>query len=400
MNKDDWYSIKNITEDTAELSIDGVIANTTLDLDGEVGAREFIGSLRDIQAKKMNIYLNSPGGDLFAGIAIYNALKQHPATKRISVGALAASMGSVVAMAGDEIIIPENSFMMIHNPMTIVFGSASAMRKRADVLDQMKASLICIYKEKTGCSEEEIAKMMDDETWMNGKEAVAKKFATECTAPVTVAAHFTGFDMRQYKKVPTQIVNVARSDTDMTPEEIADIANKAVAKALETQTATVINATTEAFKPIMEGFAKMQTAFENKAAEEAKEAQRKADITQYFEVFEPENRPEYGVLKAQCLADGASLEDARTRVIALRNTLFATPPAAGVLNAATSFAEDVDPNKNQGEHPFLAMRAKLVKEGMNVADATRHIVVNHADVHASYIEFCNKKGESDNVLQQ
>lgn len=150
--------------------------------------------IRDLKSKgdisEINVSINSPGGSVFDGLAIYNALRAHAATVNVRVMGVAASAASFIAMAGDKIVMPENAFMMVHNPMGGVFGNAQEMRDWADTLDKIAASLIGIYVARTGKSEDEVKALLDAETWMTATEAKALGFADEVEPEVKVAAAF------------------------------------------------------------------------------------------------------------------------------------------------------------------------------------------------------------------
>lgn len=125
----------------------------------------------------ISIRINSPGGDVFDGFAIYNLIKAYPGKTTVYIDGLAASAASVIAMAGDEIVMAENALMMIHDPWTMAIGSSAEMRDTADLLDKIKDSIVTTYKAKSDASAEEIGAMMAAETWFNAAEAVAKGFA-------------------------------------------------------------------------------------------------------------------------------------------------------------------------------------------------------------------------------
>ena len=115
-----------------------------------VSAKLFLDDLRAVKAKSVDLEINSPGGDVFAGLAIYNGLRNSGKTINVKVLGLAASAASLVAMAGDTIEMPENAFLMIHNPWSFAAGDANDMRATADVLDKIGASLVTTYANRTG----------------------------------------------------------------------------------------------------------------------------------------------------------------------------------------------------------------------------------------------------------
>lgn len=133
--------------------------------------KEFFDQLSD-DVEKIHVHINSGGGSVFGGIAIYNMLKNHKAEIVVHVDALAASIASVIAMAGDKIIIPKNAQLMIHKPMSYVGGNADEMRKEADVLDGCQKVILSTYMDhvKDGVDEKTINDLINAETWLNGEE--------------------------------------------------------------------------------------------------------------------------------------------------------------------------------------------------------------------------------------
>lgn len=128
-------------------------------------------------AKKINVRINSVGGDVFGGIAIHNALKGHGAPVNVTVEGIAASAASVIAMAGSKVTMAKGSMLMVHNPWTVTRGDAEALRSTADTLDQVRDGLVAIYQTKTGKSADELKAMLAAETWMTAEQAKAHGFA-------------------------------------------------------------------------------------------------------------------------------------------------------------------------------------------------------------------------------
>lgn len=130
------------------------------------------------------VYINSPGGDVVAGSLIYSMLKEHNGRVTVRIDGLAASAASVVAMAGDRVEMAPTAYMMIHNAATIAMGDNREMRRAADMLDEVNRGIRSAYALKTGKGERELARMMDDETWMSAATAVQEGFADAvCYAP-------------------------------------------------------------------------------------------------------------------------------------------------------------------------------------------------------------------------
>ncbi|ELK38799.1 peptidase S14, ClpP [Brevibacillus agri BAB-2500] len=137
----------------------------------------FKSELSQHKGKDITVWIDSWGGDVFAAAGMYNALKEHDGKVTVKIDGKAASAGSVIAMAGDEVWISPVGILMIHNPWTGAQGEAKDMRHAADVLDEVKETLINAYQAKTGLSRNKISKLMDEETWMSAKKAVSEGFA-------------------------------------------------------------------------------------------------------------------------------------------------------------------------------------------------------------------------------
>ena len=152
--------------------------------------------------KNLDIHINSGGGDVFAGFTIYNILSRHSAHKTVYIDGLAASIASLIAMAGDEIIMPSNSMMMIHNAWAVTAGNAKELRDMADELDKVDGLLRSTYVNKTGMSEDEIADLMANESWFTAEEALEKGFATSVEESVKIAASLDKKFYDRYQHVP------------------------------------------------------------------------------------------------------------------------------------------------------------------------------------------------------
>ena len=125
----------------------------------------------------ITVWVNSPGGDCFAAAQIYNMLRDYKGKVTVKVDGLAASAASVIAMAGDEVLVSPVSMIMIHNPSTVAMGDSAEMQKAIDLLSEVKDSIINAYQAKTGLSRNKLSKLMDDETWMDAGKAVELHFA-------------------------------------------------------------------------------------------------------------------------------------------------------------------------------------------------------------------------------
>lgn len=161
-----WYEIKNISADQAEVSIYDEIGFWG------VTAADFVKELGGVQASALNIRINSPGGDVFDGIAILNALRSHPANKTVIVDGLAASAASFIAMAGDQVQMSPQSMMMIHDASGLCMGNAGDMRQLADLLDKTTENIAAVYAQRTGKPTDHWREQMAAETWYTDQEAV------------------------------------------------------------------------------------------------------------------------------------------------------------------------------------------------------------------------------------
>lgn len=172
-----WWKITNQSNDNAELLLYGSIGDGWF---SDNSSKDFANELQRLKGvQSITVRINSPGGEVMAAQAIYNLIKSHPANITVIIDGLAASAASLVAMAGDKIIMPSNALMMIHNPMLYAAGDRNDMLHAADVLEKVKNSLISVYSEKTGKDSVTLSKMMDAETWMSADEAFAEGFIDE-----------------------------------------------------------------------------------------------------------------------------------------------------------------------------------------------------------------------------
>jgi ATP-dependent Clp protease protease subunit len=217
MDKNKYWNFKISNEDnnTAELYIYSEISSDVLWGD-ETTASTFKADLDSLGAvKTLNVYINSPGGNVFEGITIANMLKRFNATVNVYVDGLAASIASIIAMAGDNIYMYKNSMIMVHNPMAGAMGYADDLRKMADNLDQVKVSLVQSYLNKAtdNLNEETITNLMDNETWMTASEA-SKYFSLEILdEQKDIAACANTEILNKYKNVPKDLIQAKSEKT-------------------------------------------------------------------------------------------------------------------------------------------------------------------------------------------
>lgn len=177
-NKPEWFRLAN--------NVDAGVVD--LYLFDEIGcwgtsAQDLVDQLKPIAARTINVNINSPGGECFDGLAIYNLLKAHPAQVHVMIHGLAASAASFIAQAGDKITIARNGMMMIHDASGLCWGNATDMQEMADLLDKLSANLADIYSQRAGGTAEQWREAMRAETWYTGAEAVAAGLADEMTDP-------------------------------------------------------------------------------------------------------------------------------------------------------------------------------------------------------------------------
>ena len=172
-----------------------------------ITSKQFSEEMAKVPAtKNISLRINSSGGDVFEGVAIYNQLKRHKATVSVDVDGAALSIASVVAMAASpgELRMADNAFMMIHDPWMWVVGGAEDLRKKANYLDQVRENCLDIYSNRTGGDRDTIGEQMAAETWFNASEAVAAGFATSVGQTMAVAA-CKDRSLFQYKNTPADL---------------------------------------------------------------------------------------------------------------------------------------------------------------------------------------------------
>lgn len=204
-----WFEIINKAE-KSEIWIYEQIGEDFWTGDG-ITAKSFQKELALIKASQIDLHINSPGGEVFDGITIYNLIKQHPANVTTYIDGLAASIASVIALAGNTVIMAENALFMIHNPYGMAMGDAEEMRKTAELLDKVSGSLVLAYTSKTGKSDSEIQDLMNLETWMSAEEALGMGFADEIAEKMDMAAcakFVPVMAKAKFKHIPDEIVGI------------------------------------------------------------------------------------------------------------------------------------------------------------------------------------------------
>jgi ATP-dependent protease ClpP protease subunit len=200
MSQQSWFSINNAAEEEAEVMIYDAIGAYGISADS------FVGDLRKVTAKTIRVRLNTPGGSVFDGTAIHNALKEHPAKVIAQVDGVAASAGSFIAMAGDEVRMADNAYMMIHNAAGGVMGGSEDMRRYADLLEKMNDTIAGMYEKKTGKARDHWRNLMSAETWFTAEEAKAEGLADAVYASTKKPKEAkANFDFTIYNKIPAPV---------------------------------------------------------------------------------------------------------------------------------------------------------------------------------------------------
>ena len=223
-NLKNMLEIKNFTDTSCDLYFYGDIVDNWFgafdDMDQYPEAIKNF--LDEAKGKDINIYINSGGGSVFAGMAIYNMLKRHKGYKTVYVDGLAGSIASVIALAGDKVIIPSNAYFMIHKPWCSSAGDAKDFREMANILDKIEEGIINVYSENlaSGVDIETIKAMVDAETWLTGEEA-SKYFNIEVSNPVRAVACASDY-FEKYNKVPNDISDSLKIEAEEPKEDIKE----------------------------------------------------------------------------------------------------------------------------------------------------------------------------------
>jgi len=187
-----WYNIQNKAGKPADVYIFDEIGTYG------ITAQEFITDIKDLKDTPINLRINSLGGDVFDGMAMYNVIKRREAKTTVYIEGIAASIATIISLGADEVVMAENSLFMIHNAWGGTMGEAKDMRKTADTLEKITGELTDIYRKKTGLSYDALAEMMDEETWLNANEALEMGFIDTISDSIKVAAKY---DVSKFKNI-------------------------------------------------------------------------------------------------------------------------------------------------------------------------------------------------------
>ncbi len=211
-----WFSMRASAGDVGAISIYSDIGGWG------VSASDFRRSLNELgKPRELHITVSSNGGDIPSGFAIYNMLARHPAKKHVTIDGIAASMASVIAMAGDEVVMPSNSMLMIHNPWGVMSGDSEAMLSFGEALAKMRDQIAETYVARSGQTMDDVLSMMSRETWLTAQEAVDMGFADRVEQPRKMAA------LVNTSKFLNTPIALRKLTADFKPRSFEDIAAKA-----------------------------------------------------------------------------------------------------------------------------------------------------------------------------
>lgn len=180
---------------------------------GGVSSKQFSNDLRALgDVKNITLRVDSAGGSVFDGHVIYNLLREHPAQINVKIDGMAASIASVIAMAGDVIEISENAMMMIHNPWGVAIGEEDDIRKEADRIAAIRSKIVSAYAGRTKRDENKVSEMMDDETWLSAHEAVELGFADKLNEATLLAASAADWKRYRYQNPPEKLAAAQVTD--------------------------------------------------------------------------------------------------------------------------------------------------------------------------------------------
>ena len=192
MAKKEWFSVRAVALAQGAGEDDLNVGKVSLfdEIGGwGISAREFREEIKALgEVDRIDLEIHSPGGSVIDGWAIYDLLKNHPAPVHARIGALAASMATVIAMAADQVEMAENAFFMVHNPWSVAIGDADEMRATADLLDKMQDGITRAYVGRSGLDEQEVKDLMKAESWLTGAEALELGFVDSLGATMEAAA--------------------------------------------------------------------------------------------------------------------------------------------------------------------------------------------------------------------
>ena len=237
-NNKKFYNFINNTDNSANLYIYGTITSWRWD-DEDVSADSFKKELEDLgDIDILNVHINSCGGEVFQGLAIYNLLKQHKATVNVYIDGIAASIASVIAMAGDKIFIPKTALMMIHNCSTWTRGNSKDLRKTADDMDKIMKALKASYMSRIKITEDKLQELLDEESYLTADECIEMGFADIITENiednVEMVASTNIYNLVMKLKEKQKIIDKTQKDSiEEIAEKVSQNINEKISKSIK-----------------------------------------------------------------------------------------------------------------------------------------------------------------------
>lgn len=338
--KDRFWQIKNQVNGSGEILLYGPIASSRSWFNDTVTPQEFVRDLESLNGKDVTVRINSGGGDVFAAHAIHNQLVAYKGRVTVIIDGLAASAATIVAMAGQKIIMPSNSMMMIHNPAIGMddYYTAEDLQKYVDALTAIKGSIVAAYKKRCKLSSEELEILMDAETWMGAQECLDKGFADEINGSIetvlngnTLIINSAKYDLTAYKNAASIKSCINEKENNMSRlEEILDSLGLKIVDSPKAKNTTVQVATPVSPQPT-----------DNSAAIEAAVAAERQRIVDLEALDSGDNAAVKAIIN-QAKADGKTVAEIQPYIDAVK-----TVPAA--QNAAQrTVAAMIADNKDSG----------------------------------------------------
>jgi ATP-dependent Clp endopeptidase proteolytic subunit ClpP len=368
MNAPAWYAISAPRNSEAE---DGRVEVHIYDEIGGYGvtAKDFISELKKYKGQHIDLRINSVGGSVIEGDAIFNALRRHRGGLTVHVDGLAASMASIIAMAGDKIVMADNGFLMIHNPWSMSVGDADDLRKEADTLDKIKESMVRTYARRANISRDAVSQMMDEEKWMDAREALDLGFIDEidedamaAAASITRSEAQARFDKLKNSMSRKSAKNIKAEEVAPEVEEtVVSVTDAPVeAESVDTSSEDTMNAELQAKVDAL------QADLDAKNSAEAAQAQASEDIAKELETLKAEVE--------RLTAESASKDEEIT-------ALLAASKSAGEQAAAIVASVGLEPVAVMQAEPELT--PAQIFNNLSGAEAVEYYRNNKREIMAS-----------------
>ncbi len=337
-----FWQVKNEVNGNSEILLYGPIAGESSWWGDEVTPRTFAEDLESLGGKDVTVRINSGGGDVFAAHAIHNQLVAYKGRVTVVIDGLAASAATIIAVAGDRIIMPSNALFMIHNPaigLSDYYG-ADELLKAAEALNTIKGSIVAAYRKRCKVSAEEIAAMMDAETWMGAAECLEKGFVDEINGSVTpvlngnsLIVNSVQFDTCKFKNTDALKACINHKMEGKTMSKLEEILNSLGLKVVDESQPT-------ASAPVQNVAPQQPAVDAEQIAKNAVEAERQRVAA--LEAMDGGDNPAVTAIIAEAKKNGKTADDVKPYI----NAVKTIPPAQ---NAAQQLvANMIDDNKASG----------------------------------------------------